>query len=61
MLFRSRNSHPAFDGQLSVDSDGTRVRLAWTHGTDALFLDVDMATAQFEITDGSEAIVVAAG
>lgn len=60
-IVRLRNSHPAFDGLLSVDSDGTRVRLAWTHGTDALSLDVDMATARFEITDGSEAIVVSAG
>ncbi|HVL53005.1 MAG TPA: sucrose phosphorylase [Vitreimonas sp.] len=51
-LLRLRNSHPAFEGRLSVESNGACVRLAWTRGTDMLRLDVDLADGTFEIRDG---------
>ena len=54
-ILRLRNSHPAFEGRLSVDSDGTCLRLVWTRGTDALRLEVDMLSATFEISDGAGA------
>lgn len=50
-LLRLRSSHPAFEGRLSVDCDGSLLRMAWKHGTDALRLDVDLATATIVIRD----------
>jgi sucrose phosphorylase len=42
-LVRLRNTHPAFDGTLNVSSDDRSIRMAWTNGTSAVTLDVDVA------------------
>jgi sucrose phosphorylase len=52
-LIRLRNTHPAFDGSMSVDRDGSRMAMTWTHGSVALRLDVDVATGTYEIRDES--------
>jgi sucrose phosphorylase len=52
-LLRLRNTHPAFDGGLSVDCDGSRLRMGWKHQADELRLDVDLATGYFEVHDGA--------
>jgi len=57
-LLRLRNAHPAFDGRLSVESEGSSLRLAWTHGTDALRLDVDLDSASISIRDEAGAAVL---
>ena len=43
-LVRLRNSHPAFDGALTVTSDGASIRMAWAHGASGASLDVDVAS-----------------
>jgi sucrose 6(F)-phosphate phosphorylase len=43
-LVRLRNTHPAFEGALSVETAGpSRLRLAWRHGEDQCALEVDLA------------------
>jgi sucrose phosphorylase len=60
-LLRLRNTHPAFDGRLTVQSEGSRMLLTWTHGTEVLSLDVDVANATFAIRDGANETVLLAG
>lgn len=59
-LLRLRNSHPAFDGRLTVESEGSRLLLTWTHRREVLSLDVDVADATFAIRDGASETVLPA-
>jgi sucrose phosphorylase len=43
-LVRLRNTHPAFDGDLSVTAAGSILRVRWTHADASLELEVDIAT-----------------
>lgn len=55
-LLRLRNTHPAFDGSLSIESDGSRLRMTWTNGSAVLRLDADVADGSFEVRDRSGAV-----
>src|SRR5687768_5053095 len=57
-LLRLRNSHPAFEGRLTVESDGSHLRMTWTNEADVLRLDVDLADATFAIRDGASATII---
>ena len=57
-VLQLRNSNPVFEGQLSVDSDGSSLRMTWTRGTDALRLEVNLADATFAVRDSAGATVV---
>jgi sucrose 6(F)-phosphate phosphorylase len=55
-LIRLRNTHPAFDGTLSVETDGSStIRLAWSAGDSACALDVDLASGRATVHDGARA------
>ena len=41
-LVRLRNTHPAFDGSLTVDADGSRLRMEWRNGDATCSLVVDL-------------------
>jgi sucrose phosphorylase len=57
-LIRLRNTHPAFDGEMTVeggagpDRDGGRLRLRWQHGEASVALDVDLAAGRATVVDG---------
>lgn len=54
-LVRLRNTHPAFDGELSVEAPGDRVvRLGWSHGDARLALEVDLGSGRAAIVDDGE-------
>ena len=59
-LMRLRNAHPAFDGRLAVESENSHLGLTWTHQTEVLRLDVDVADGRFAIRDGASATVLPA-
>lgn len=49
-LIRLRNGHPAFDGEFRVlDSDDSRLRLAWSKGREDCVLDVDFVSMQSSV------------
>ena len=51
-LIALRNTHPAFDGNLRVDSTGgSSLRLSWTHGPAMCTLTVDVATGELDIDE----------
>ncbi len=53
-LVRLRNTHPAFDGSLRVQTDGnSSLRLHWQHGQTSCVLEVDVATGRAAVDDGS--------
>ena len=54
-IVRVRNTHPAFEGRLSVETDRSCLSLLWIADAAALRLDVDLSTATLEIRDGKEA------
>jgi len=56
-LVRLRNSHPAFDGTLTVETEGrSRLRLSWRSGASCCTLDTDLATGRSIIdVDGRDA------
>ena len=49
-LIRLRNSHPAFDGSFTCDSNQSHIWLRWEHSGQSLQLDVDCATGFADIT-----------
>jgi sucrose phosphorylase len=52
-LIRLRNTHPAFDGELSVDGpDARRIGLWWMRGDARLGLEVDFEAGHASISDG---------
>ncbi len=51
-LVRLRNTHAAFDGELSVETDDRHsLRLRWLHHDAALALDLDLITGRAVVTD----------
>lgn len=48
-LVRLRNTHPAFDGELSVEADAALLRLAWQHADTSLALEVDLAEGRTSV------------
>jgi sucrose phosphorylase len=54
-LIRLRNSHPVFDGELSVESgDGRSIGMRWTLGDEHLSLDVDFGAGGTWLTSGGD-------
>ena len=52
-LIRLRNTHPAFDGSLSVETvGGSRLLLTWRSGQSSCSLDVDVASGHLTVDDG---------
>ena len=59
-LVRLRNSHPAFDGGLSVDTDAVgSVCLRWHHGDAHLSLELDLAVGRATVVDGDRGELIA--
>ncbi|MGE5156173.1 MAG: DUF3459 domain-containing protein, partial [Betaproteobacteria bacterium] len=59
-LIRLRNTHPAFDGLLRVDTDGgSRLQMFWQGESSSCQLDVDLGTGATSITESSEMPLVA--
>jgi sucrose 6(F)-phosphate phosphorylase len=55
-LIRLRNAHPAFDGELYVESgEGRLISLRWTNDDTRLDLDVDFGAGRACISDGGDA------
>lgn len=55
-LIRVRRTHPAFEGELEVDLEGSSVlHLRWRHGLAECALDVDVRTGVFRVS--GEAVV----
>ncbi len=51
-LVRLRNTHPAFDGELCVETEGRTLRLRWSDRDGAaLSLDVDLAVGRAVLED----------
>jgi sucrose phosphorylase len=51
-LVRLRNTHPAFDGALDVETDGgSAIRLRWRHGDASCALEVDLTSGRTAVTD----------
>ena len=51
-LIRLRNTHPAFEGTLTVRTEGGgRLCMDWQHEGAACSLDVDLASGRFEISE----------
>jgi sucrose phosphorylase len=51
-LVRLRNSHPAFEGELTVDGGGATLRLEWRAASARCRLDVDLATGRIQVDAG---------
>ncbi|CAA9318117.1 MAG: GH13_18 / GH13 / GH13_4 / GH13_16 / GH13_36 [uncultured Nocardioidaceae bacterium] len=49
-LIRFRNTHPAFQGDLSFTGGGRALELAWRHGTQSSVLSVDLSTSTYTLT-----------
>jgi sucrose 6(F)-phosphate phosphorylase len=61
-LVRLRNTHPAFEGELCVESDRDgSIRLQWQHRDAQLALEVDVARGHSELIDGGLAKVLTEG
>lgn len=53
-LVRLRNTHPAFDGELDVATDGpSSLRLRWRNGDATCGLNVDLVTGQSMVSEAS--------
>ena len=51
-LVRLRNTHPAFDGDVCIESDNEHsIRLRWVRGDAALALEVDFASGRATVVD----------
>jgi sucrose phosphorylase len=52
-LVRLRNTHPAFDGELSIDADEPHgLRMTWRNGDAVLALEVDVAAGRAVVGEG---------
>ena len=59
-LVRLRNTHPAFDGVLSVDRlPGSSIGMRWTRGSESLGLEVDFISGRAAIRDAGDAKEIA--
>jgi sucrose phosphorylase len=53
-LVRLRNTHPAFDGRLVVETDErSRLRMRWEHGPTSCTLEVDLGSGDAIVDDGA--------
>ena len=52
-LVRLRNTHPAFEGELTVEADDRHLRLAWRHGDAHLALTVEPGTDRASLEEDS--------
>jgi len=50
-LVRLRNTHPAFAGELDVESEGSALRLRWRSGDAMCSLEVDLSSGRAAISD----------
>jgi sucrose phosphorylase len=58
-LIRLRNTHPAFDGALTVETEGaSALRLRWDAGDATCILEVDLASGRATVRDGVRAEAV---
>jgi sucrose phosphorylase len=60
-LVRLRNTHPAFDGALTVEADGSSLGLRWDAGEATCSLQVDFSTGRAAVDDGSRRTLLGAG
>ncbi len=59
-LIRLRNTHPAFEGEMCVETESDHsIRLRWKHGSAELALEVDLAEGSATVVDGGRREVVA--
>ena len=59
-LVRLRNSHPAFEGELCVETDSEHaLRLRWQHADGTLALEVDTARGRATIVEDGRAETIA--
>jgi sucrose phosphorylase len=49
-LIRFRNTHPAFDGDMTCSEGPSNITMKWTRGDDEAVLDADLATGWAEVT-----------
>jgi sucrose phosphorylase len=49
-LIRFRNTHPAFDGEMTAAIEGSEITLAWRHGTESARLAADLAARTATLT-----------
>ena len=55
-LIRLRNTHPAFEGTLTVETAGEHgLRLGWAHGDAAVALEVDLQAGRAMVVDTARA------
>jgi sucrose phosphorylase len=52
-LVRLRNTHPAFNGALDVESDGSLLRLRWRNGEATCSLDVDLSSGRAAVIEAA--------
>jgi sucrose phosphorylase len=50
-LVRLRNTHPAFEGALDVEGDGSLLQLRWRNGDATCSLDVDLASGRIAVME----------
>jgi sucrose phosphorylase len=48
-LIRFRNTHPAFDGDMTCFAGPSSITMKWAHGHDEAVLDADLATGQAQV------------
>ena len=59
-LVRLRNTHPAFDGDACVETDGdTSIRVRWQHADAALALEIDFARGSASVIDNNQRTLIA--
>jgi sucrose phosphorylase len=51
-LVRLRNSHPAFDGTLDIEGDGSALVMRWQNVDATCALEVDLASGHATVTEG---------
>jgi len=49
-LIRFRNTHPAFDGDMTCFAGPASITMKWAHGHDEAILDADLATGRAQVT-----------
>ena len=49
-LIRFRNTHPAFDGDMTCSGGPSNITMKWTRGHDEAVLDADLATGRAQVT-----------
>jgi sucrose phosphorylase len=60
-LIRLRNTHPAFEGELRVETrDVASMAMRWDHDGRCLALDVDLAAGRAQVSDDAETRTIAA-